>query len=163
MYLSNTQFSAILDGIDLNLATGSHLYYSDFIIELRRLQRDEGHGRDYVIAGSPSCRFPDGIMGPDISKVLGVVPHMVDLLFVHYRSDLCNTKNRKSFFHNFLTWLRFSARNEGPVVYVGLPADVGAHSGHHSIFRNPDELAIIYKVGIVFRRTLSEIVKLKQF
>ena len=139
--------SAVLDGIDLHLAIGNHRFYTDFIKELRFFEEVEGHGRHYLIAAAPSCIYPDGLIGPAEGKALGDVPELIDLLFVQYRSDKCSTADSMEFYRNLHLWLQYSVDNGGPEVFVGLPADVGAHSGDPSNWRSPTELAAIYNVS----------------
>lgn len=56
-------FSAILDGVDLDIESGSYKYYPIFVKEIHRLMMSDA-SKYYIITASPQCPFPDEILGP---------------------------------------------------------------------------------------------------
>ena len=54
-----------MDGVDLDIEIGSHRYYPDFVLEMRRLMNTDP-SKQYLITAAPQCPFPDKWMGPQI-------------------------------------------------------------------------------------------------
>ena len=50
-------FSAILNGIDLDIENGRYTHYSTFIRELRRLEKTGK--QKYIVGAAPQCPYPD--------------------------------------------------------------------------------------------------------
>ena len=59
-----TIFSAIMDGIDLDIEGGDYKYYPEFITKLRMLM-DNDQSKEYLITGAPQCPYPDHHLGPE--------------------------------------------------------------------------------------------------
>ena len=69
----------------------------------------------------------------------------VDFLFVKFYNNYCHTGDQKSFLKTLDKWLSFAQSNNGPLVFVGLPADPLACSDAIQ-YRSPKELKVIYEV-----------------
>ena len=57
-------YSAIMDGIDMDIEGGRGDNYPVFIKELRKLM-DNDPKRNYQITGAPQCPYPDHYLGPE--------------------------------------------------------------------------------------------------
>lgn len=67
----------------------------------------------------------------------------VDYLFVKFYDNYCHTGDQKSFLSTLDKWL--SIAPNGPLIFVGLPADTWA-SSDDIYYRSPGELKVIYEV-----------------
>jgi len=57
-------YSAIMDGIDMDIEGGRGDNYPVFIKELRKLM-DNDPKRNYLITDAPQCPYPDHYLGPE--------------------------------------------------------------------------------------------------
>ncbi|XP_020620108.1 acidic endochitinase-like [Orbicella faveolata] len=140
--------SAVMDGVDLSIEGGGPEFYPDFIRELRRLMDSETGvaKRSYLITAAPQCPYPDHILGPERKgTALKEASEYVDYLFVKFYDDYCHTGNQTSFLTTLDKWLYFAQSNNGPLVFVGLPAHASA-SIDAIQYRSPKELQVIYEV-----------------
>ena len=140
-------FSAVLDGVDLNIEAGRHDFYTDFVKEIRRLM-DSNTGRQYIIGASPQCPFPDHFLGPKPGYALGDVCNLFDEVHVQFYNNFCTTSDSRKFLETFNKWLAFSDNctpKKGPKIFVGLPAHARA-TASSSDFRPLNELKTIYQV-----------------
>lgn len=69
----------------------------------------------------------------------------VDYLFVKFYNSYCHTGDQKSFIRTLDKWLSFAQSHNGPLVFVGLPADPLACMDAIQ-YRKPKELKVIYEV-----------------
>merc|ERR1711990_27029 len=136
--------TAILDGVDLDIEGGGFFGYTDFVKELRHIEATQGKGRHYTIAAAPQCPYPDGHLGPLAGKALGDVPKEFDEIYIQFYNNWCHTGNKRVFYENIRKWLTYSEKTGGPLIYVGVPANVGG-SGNDANYRTIPELAEIYK------------------
>ena len=77
-------FSAVMDGIDLDIEGGGYKYYPEFITELRMLM-DNDQTKNYLITGAPQCPYPDHHLGPEkpgSGKISVLIYHMGSVSFV---------------------------------------------------------------------------------
>lgn len=133
--------TAVVDGVDLDIEGGSHVGYSAFIRELRHLE--QGSGKHYIIGAAPQCPFPDAFLGPSPGKAFGDVPTMIDEIYIQFYNNYCQTGDAAQFYPNLRQWLDYSSRNNGPMIYVGMPSDDKAayQRGNH---RSLAEVKVIY-------------------
>lgn len=139
--------SAVMNGVDLFIEAGRPQYYSDFIRELRRLMDSETGAaeRTYLITAAPYCLYPDPYLGPEEDgTALKEASEYVDYLFVKFYNSYCHTGDQKSFIRTLDKWLSFAQSNNGPLVFVGLPADPLACMDAIQ-YRKPKELKVIYE------------------
>jgi len=113
--------TAQLDGVDLDIEGGHPTGYSAFIRELRQLEK--GSGKHYIIGAAPQCPFPDAFLGPAPGKAFGDVPTMIDEIYIQFYNNYCQTGDAAQFYPNLRQWLDYSAKNNGPMIYVGMPSD----------------------------------------
>jgi len=135
--------SAVLDGVDLDIEGGSHIGYSEFVRSLRKLTNSDRR-KKYIIAAAPQCPFPDHYLGPAPGKAFGDVPQMIDEIYIQFYNNYCQTGDAAQFYPNLKSWLDYSAKNKGPMIYVGVPSHEGAAFGR-GYWRTPAEMAVIYQ------------------
>ncbi|KAF8649840.1 hypothetical protein AX16_005603 [Volvariella volvacea WC 439] len=110
---------AILDGVDLDIESGSPAHYAAFVNELRSLSANAD--KRYYITAAPQCPFPDAKIGGALSEA------SFDAVYVQFYNNYCQTSVPSEF--NFDVWDRW-ARTESPnpniKVYIGAPASADA-------------------------------------
>jgi chitinase len=119
--------TAILDGVDLDIEAGATAGYVAYVRKLRALMRTDTTRR-WLITGAPQCVYPDARLGPGPGTVLGVVPDLVDYLFVQFYNNPCAASTGTAFRNSLASWTRIT----GPKVLIGLPAAPGAGAGYVS-------------------------------
>ena len=62
-------FSAVCDGVNLLITGGPYIGYPAFIRHLYYLGKRDSTRR-YIITASPSCNYPDSVLGPAPNKAL---------------------------------------------------------------------------------------------
>nr|CAL36995.1 chitinase 2 [Hydractinia echinata] len=134
--------SAIMDGIDLDIENGYYSYYTDFVKELRRLEK--AGSQKILIGAAPQCPFPDRLLGPSAGRVLGDVPKLVDEIYIQFYNNWCHTGNERVFYGHVKKWVDYSKKTDGPMIFVGVPGNKKA-SGNPLHYRTPSELAKIYQ------------------
>ena len=136
-------FSAILDGIDLNIQKGPYYGYSAFIREFRKYERFLGKGKKYTISVTAQCHFPDPNLGPAPGTVLTDVPTRIDHVTVQYHTEDCQTNSMNQ-------WFDYSKSiSRGPNIYMGLPASEGASLSEKN-YHSPEQLECLYQVNEFF-------------
>lgn len=110
----------VVDGFDLDNESGSWSYYTDFITALQELINDQT-GREYYLSASTTC-----------SSYAGNNPAPLSLLNMFYyiwpqfySAPSCNL-GTANFLPSFSSW---SARLDGPRLYIGAPAWAGGTTG----------------------------------
>ncbi|KAF5355650.1 hypothetical protein D9756_004210 [Leucocoprinus leucothites] len=91
---------AVLDGVDLDIESGSPSHYST-----------------YYITAAPQCPFPDAKIGDALDNA------NFDAVYVQFYNNYCETSRLSDF--NFATWDRWaktSSPNPNVKVYIGAPA-----------------------------------------
>lgn len=134
----------VMDGVDLDIETGSHKYYPDFVREMRRLMKTDPN-KQYLITAAPQCPFPDRWMGPQIQgSALQDCGHEFDYLFLQFYNNYCYPGSQ--YFVSVVdTWLNWAQSiPNGPLIVLGLPAGPEAAGKSHYYFP-PDKLAVVYK------------------
>ena len=87
------------------------------------------------------------LLGPSQGRVLGDVPKLVDEIYIQFYNNWCHTGNKPVFYDHVKKWVDYSNKTDGPMIFVGVPANKRA-SGNEQHYRPPNELAEIYKVNI---------------
>jgi len=112
--------TAVVNGIDLDIEGGGYQYYTDFVKELRRLEKTGS--QKMMISAAPQCPYPDRLQGPLPGHFLGDVPEMIDEIYVQFYNNWCKISNPRVFFDFLRKWLDYSKKTNGPIVYIGVPA-----------------------------------------
>ncbi len=112
----------VLDGVDLDIEAGGVNYHSAFVDELHGLM-DSGT-RDYIVAAAPQCPMPDANLGPVPGSALGDHPDKFDHLYIQFYNNYCRYNHADPTWFNsvFDEWMSWSVSNNGPEIFVGLPA-----------------------------------------
>ncbi|TFK41332.1 glycoside hydrolase superfamily [Crucibulum laeve] len=111
--------NAILDGVDLDIESGSSAHYATFVNRIRSLSK--GASKRYYITAAPQCPFPDANVG----AALNGAPF--DAIYVQFYNNFCETSVPSEF--NFATWDRWAktqSPNPNVKVYLGAPGDAKA-------------------------------------
>ena len=142
---------AVLDGLDINAINNTHIGYSDFVQEIRRLEGETMDNKTnkttnmttFDLAATTQCQFPDRILGPDAGYVLGDMPSAFNFIFVQFRSVWCTSEDLDFVLSHLREWFKFSEEKDSGLIFLGLPAGIGA-AGDAGCYRTPEELRVIY-------------------
>ncbi|TDL18256.1 glycoside hydrolase [Rickenella mellea] len=118
--------NAILDGIDLDIESGSSAFYDEFVEQI-----------SYYVTATPHCAFPDPILGGVINTI------GFDAIYVQFCKfcGLQNFSNQHAW--NFGTWggwAKTVSPNKNVKVFIGVPA---SSSAADSGYVDPATLATI--------------------
>lgn len=112
---------AVLDGIDLDVASNSS-HYDDLARSLASLYRGDKGGRRYLLTAAPQCPYPDASLGPALAT--GLFDHVWVQFFnnpgCQYQSDLENLRS---------AWDTWAQAFPSASLFLGLPASPDAASG----------------------------------
>ena len=136
--------TAVIDGLDINAISDDHFGYSDLIREIRKLEQAENVGKTFTLSASTQCEFPDRILGPDVGYVLGDMAESFDSIFVQFRSVWCKAEDEDFVLNHLKEWLKYSEAQQGGMIFLGVPAGVGA-AGDVGCYRSPEQLRLIYE------------------
>jgi len=106
---------AVLDGVDLDIESGSPSYYSTFVDQIRQLSK--GARKRYYVTAAPQCPFPDAKVGDALDNA------DFDAVYVQFYNNYCETSRPSEF--NYATWDRWAktqSPNPNVKVYLGAPA-----------------------------------------
>ncbi|KAG6810554.1 hypothetical protein H0H92_011339 [Tricholoma furcatifolium] len=112
--------SAVLDGIDLDIESGTTDSYAAFINALQA--KASAAGKKVWVTAAPQCVFPDA----HLTEVLNAVAF--DAIYVQYNND-CGLQTYGTDSWNFGTWdnwAKTTAVNKAVKVYIGAPASSDA-------------------------------------
>ena len=93
----------------------------------------------------PSAHTPTAILVLYQERPKKDVQKEFDEIYIQFYNNWCHTGNKRVFYENIRKWLTYSEKTGGPLIYVGVPANVGG-SGNDANYRTIPELAEIYKV-----------------
>lgn len=116
--------NAVLDGIDLDIESGSATGYGAFVSSLRSLM-DADPNKPYIITAAPQCIFPDEWMGPGAGTALTIAPNAFDHLFVQFYNNDCRWANASAFATTYNQWSTLSTTHQ-PKIWIGLPGSTDA-------------------------------------
>ncbi|KAF9014996.1 glycoside hydrolase superfamily [Cyathus striatus] len=107
--------SAVLDGVDLDIESGSPSHYGTFVNELRSLS--DNADKQYYVTAAPQCPFPDAKVGAALNSA------PFDAVFVQFYNNYCETSTPSEFnFDTWDKWARTQSANPNVKVYLGAPA-----------------------------------------
>ncbi|KAJ7891680.1 glycoside hydrolase family 18 protein, partial [Mycena olivaceomarginata] len=109
--------AAVLDGVDLDIESGTNTGYAAFATRIRTLWA--GASKPYYITAAPQCQFPDEWLGNALSTV------WFDAVYVQFYNGV---KSYPSSQWNFATWNTWAqgAPNPNVKVFIGAPASTTA-------------------------------------
>lgn len=112
--------AATLDGIDLDVESGSAVGYGAFVLALRA-KMDADTRKKYIITAAPQCPFPDVWMGPGVGTALTMGLTAFDHLFVQFYNNYCRWAEPEAFMTTYGQWTTLGTGVQ-PKIWVGLPA-----------------------------------------
>ncbi|KIM47133.1 glycoside hydrolase family 18 protein, partial [Hebeloma cylindrosporum] len=119
--------TAILDGVDLNIETGSPAYYTNFVNALRALS--DNSGKRYYVTAAPQCPFPDQKIGYALNHAF------FDAVYVQFYNNYCQISAPNVSINQSLrstdNWAKTQSLNKAVKVYLGAAAARGV-AGHLS-------------------------------
>jgi len=106
---------AVLDGVDLDIESGSAAHYAAFVNKIRSLAK--GAKKRYYVTAAPQCPFPDANIGAALSSAF------FDAVYVQFYNNYCETSVPSEFnFDTWDNWARTKSPNRDVKVYLGAPA-----------------------------------------
>ncbi|KAF7965603.1 hypothetical protein HWV62_42677 [Athelia sp. TMB] len=109
--------SAVLDGIDLDIESGSSSYTA-FLTEFRSLSK--GGKKTYYVSGAPQCEYPDAALGTTLNSA------DFDMVYVQFYNNPCGLQNYGTAsdwdFGLWDNWARTVSTNPNVKIYIGAPA-----------------------------------------
>jgi chitinase len=116
--------SAVLDGVDLDIESGSPSGYAAFVKQIRA--HAKGANKQFYVTAAPQCPFPDASIG----EALNEAPF--DAVFVQFYNNYCGLNHQQDYnFDTWDTWAKTQSPNPNVKVYIGAAASqVAAGSGY---------------------------------
>ncbi|KZT59086.1 carbohydrate-binding module family 5 protein [Calocera cornea HHB12733] len=120
---------AVLDGVDLDIESGTGTGYAAFVTQLRTYFT--GASKQYYVSGAPQCPYPDASLGSVINAA------DFDMIYVQFYNNPCGLQNfNESSQWDYGIW-DYWARNVSPnpdvKIYIGAPASsTAAGTGYQS-------------------------------
>ena len=128
-------FSAIIDGINIDLRFGEASWFNEFFTEMRELMGTD-KSKVYFITSTPSCAFPDYRMG----KIYESSGDKINSLYVYFGDNSCYYGKEVEFSRILDLWL-----NLVPSIYIGIPAaPTASYSINHYI--EPSKISVLFSV-----------------
>ncbi|KAF9080181.1 Chitinase 1 [Mortierella sp. AD031] len=112
---------AILDGVDLDLESGTNKGYVAFIQTLRT--KFAAASRPYYIASAPQCPYPD------LATQAALNAAWFDLVWIQFYNNYCGVQSYGTSNFNFDTWHKWATDvsiNKNVRVLLGVPGGPGA-------------------------------------
>ncbi|KII93374.1 glycoside hydrolase family 18 protein [Plicaturopsis crispa FD-325 SS-3] len=111
--------SAVLDGVDLDIESGSPAHYATFVTKIQSLA--EGASKKYYITAAPQCPFPDASIG----AALNAAPF--DAVYVQFYNNYCGLDQPSDFnFDTWDDWAKNTSPNPDVKVFIGAAASANA-------------------------------------
>ncbi|KAI0052333.1 glycoside hydrolase family 18 protein [Auriscalpium vulgare] len=107
--------TAVLDGIDLDIESGSPAHYSTFVNRIR--SNASGASKKYYITAAPQCPYPDANIGAALNAA------SFDAVYVQFYNNYCELSAPSEY--NFATWDNWAktlSANKNIKVYIGAAA-----------------------------------------
>ncbi|TFY55037.1 hypothetical protein EVG20_g9469 [Dentipellis fragilis] len=107
--------SAVLDGVDLDIESGSPSHYAAFVNQIR--SHASGKSKKYYVTAAPQCPFPDA----NIGAALNAAPF--DAVFVQFYNNYCGLDQPDDYnFDTWDNWARTQSSNKNIKVFIGAAA-----------------------------------------
>jgi len=111
--------SAVLDGIDLDIESGSTNGYAAFITQLRSYFA--GASKTYYISSAPQCPFPDALIGPGAGTAMQTA--WFDYIWVQFYNNYCGLNAPSQYnFESWANWATETSVNPNVKIFIGAPA-----------------------------------------
>ncbi|KLO20503.1 glycoside hydrolase [Schizopora paradoxa] len=111
--------NAVLDGVDLDIESGTGASYAAFVNQIR--SHAAGASKQYYVTAAPQCPYPDAALG----SVLNAAEF--DAVYVQFYNNVCGLNNfdlaQDWDFGVWDNWARTVSPNPNAKVYIGAPAD----------------------------------------
>ncbi|KAF9648538.1 class III chitinase [Thelephora ganbajun] len=130
--------SAVLDGIDLDIESGTSTGYPALVNRIRSLA--SGASKKYYVTAAPQCVYPDAALGGVLNSA------SFDAIYVQFYNNPCGLQNFNSASKwNFGIW-DYWARNVSPnkdvKVYIGAPGSAGGAGGGYVSISTLSSIAV---------------------
>lgn len=111
--------NAVLDGVDLDIESGSPNHYSAFVNRIR--SHASGASKRYYVTAAPQCPFPDANIGAALNAA------SFDAVFVQFYNNYCGLDQPDDYnFDTWDDWARSGSANPDIKVYIGAAASANA-------------------------------------
>lgn len=109
----------VLDGVDLDIESGSPAHYATFVNKIRSLA--ENSSKKYYVTAAPQCPFPDQNIGGALNSA-----HF-DAVYVQFYNNFCELSQPSEFnFDTWDNWARTTSPNPDVKVYIGAPGSANS-------------------------------------
>ncbi|KAK7682490.1 hypothetical protein QCA50_014290 [Cerrena zonata] len=110
---------AVLDGVDLDIESGTPAHYAAFVNRIR--SHASGASKKYFITAAPQCPFPDANIGDALNQA------SFDAVYVQFYNNFCGLNHPSDY--NLATWdnwAKTQSANKNVKVYIGAPGSADA-------------------------------------
>ncbi|THH12934.1 hypothetical protein EW146_g7227 [Bondarzewia mesenterica] len=129
---------AVLDGVDLDIESGSSTGYAAFVTKIRSLA--SGASKPYYISAAPQCVYPDAALGATLNAA------DFDAIYVQFYNNPCGLQNFNEAsnwdFGLWDNWARNISSNPDVKIYIGAPASSTAAGGGYQAIGNLSSIAV---------------------
>jgi chitinase len=120
---------AVLDGVDLDIESGTGGGYTAFVNQLR--SHFNGASKKYYVTAAPQCVYPDAALGTVLNNAF------LDAIYVQFYNNPCGVIHYPTAsawnFGIWDYWARSVSKNPNVKVFVGAPAADKAGGGYVDI------------------------------
>ncbi|CAL1717246.1 unnamed protein product [Somion occarium] len=105
---------AVLDGVDLDIESGTPAHYAAFVNRIR--SHSSGASKKFYITAAPQCPFPDANIGDALNQA------SFDAVYVQFYNNFCGLNHPSDY--NLATWdnwAKTQSANKNVKVYIGAP------------------------------------------
>ncbi|KAA1473455.1 glycoside hydrolase [Dentipellis sp. KUC8613] len=108
---------AVLDGVDLDIESGSSAHYAAFVNKIRAHAKRESKTKQYYITAAPQCPFPDEHLGGALDQA------EFDAVYVQFYNNDCGLDEPENYnIDVWDTWARTKSPNKDVKIYIGAPS-----------------------------------------
>jgi len=111
--------NAVLDGVDLDIESGTAAHYAAFVNRIR--SHASGASKKYYISAAPQCPYPDAYIGDALNAA------SFDAIYVQFYNNYCGLDHASDY--NFATWDNWAktvSPNKNVKIYIGAPGSAEA-------------------------------------
>lgn len=91
----------------------------DFVQEMRRIMDNQSNDKKYYITANPNCFHPNRVLHEAFTHAISAFDH----LYVNFDDQSCSINQPTKFEPVFHLWYDYTLKENGPDLYIGLPAD----------------------------------------
>ncbi|TCD63738.1 Chitinase 1 [Steccherinum ochraceum] len=110
---------AVLDGVDLDIESGTAAHYAAFVNRIK--SHASGASKKFYVTAAPQCPYPDAFIG----DALNAAPF--DAVYVQFYNNFCGLNHASDY--NLATWdnwAKTKSANKNVKVYIGAPGSADA-------------------------------------